>query len=162
MTAADHADGPPPGPGGPPTLEKQNLPPITELAVVTLGLIIVGGIYMAAHVPHPVNLAPAIGLLAAGGLLVVVNVILLTRISEFAWDVFWRVGGWTFLAYLVIGGMLIYVFTLDHVRGGPMVVLFAMIFVFMIDVPLIVAFTVARYQPTASARAAASAAPAPA
>jgi len=160
MTATGPTIGPPPGagPGGPPTLEKQHLPPITELAVATLGLIIVGGIYMAAHVPHAVNLAPAIGLLAAAGVLVVVNVFLLTRISEFAWDVFWRVAGWTFLAYLVIGGMLMYVFYLDHIRGAPMGVLFGMLFVFMIDVPLIVSFTVARYQPVRAARPAPAAA----
>ncbi|MDA8290172.1 MAG: hypothetical protein M0Z33_00585 [Actinomycetota bacterium] len=131
----------------------QRLPPVTELAVATLVLVVTGGIYMAAHIPGRVPLAPAIGLAAAAAAVLVVNVALLSRVREFAWEAFRRVGAWTLLAYVVIAGMLEYVFVYDHTPGRVLALLSAMLVVFAFNVPLVVAFTVARYQEPARAEA---------
>jgi hypothetical protein len=41
--------------------------------------------------------------------------------------------------------MIGFAFIKDHVRGAPLAVVFAMLVIFALDVPLIIAFTVARY-----------------
>jgi hypothetical protein len=125
--------------------DARQLPPVTELAVATLIVIVAGGIYLASNIPAKVSLAPAIALLCAGAALLVANVALLSRVRTFAWTRFWTVFRWVLLAYVVIAGMLEYVFVYDGVRGGTLVVLSGMLVVFALDVPLVISFTVASY-----------------
>ena len=63
----------------------------------------------------------------------------------FAWQRFFEVGKWSLLAYVVIAGMIEYVFLRDHVSGGALVVLTLSLAVFAVHVPMLVGFTVARY-----------------
>lgn len=133
-----------PGPAGE-TVAEQRLPPITEIAIATLTLIVIGGIYLAASMPRHVSLVPAIVLLAAAVVLLIADVILLGRVRDFAWRRFFTVMRWSILAYVVIAGMLEYVFIYDGVRGETLAVLSGMLVVFGLDVPLILSFTVARF-----------------
>lgn len=55
-------------------------------------------------------------------------------------------GRYALLAYLVIAGMLEYVFVLDHTRGATLVVLTLMLVIYAVDIPVLLAFSVARYQ----------------
>lgn len=71
----------------------------------------------------------------------------LARTRPFPWRPFRQVVGWALLAYLVIGGMLEYVFVLDGTRGAMLALMSAMLAVFAVDVPMLLAFSVARYQP---------------
>jgi hypothetical protein len=125
---------------------ERRLPPVAELAVFSMALVIVSGIYLAAHLPHRPPLAPAEGLLAAAGVLLVADAVVVSRLSPFNWEVFFRVGGWALLAYGVIAGMLEFIFVFDHTRGASLVVFTLSLVVFAIDVPLLLAFSVARYQ----------------
>lgn len=138
-----------PGAGAPPAAAdpaaERILPPVTQVAMATLALIVAGGIYLAAKLPAHVTLAPAIVLLALAAALLIVNAAMLSRIESFAWARFWLVWRWTLLAYLVITGMLAFVFIYDGVRGGTLGVLLGMLAVFALDVPTVIAFTVARY-----------------
>jgi hypothetical protein len=70
-------------------------------------------------------------------------------VKGFAWDQFFAVAKWSLLAYLVIGGMLEFVFVHNHVRGGTLVVLTLSLIVFAIHVPTLMGFTVARYHQAA-------------
>lgn len=133
-------------------LVERRLPPITEVAMATMILIVIGGIYMAAQIPGDVSLAPAVALLAVAGVLVLVDLLLLSRIGPFAWRIFRIVFGWALLAYLVIAGMIEYAFVTDGTRGAPLVVLSLMLLVYAVDIPLILAFSVARYQEPDPAR----------
>jgi peptidoglycan/LPS O-acetylase OafA/YrhL len=128
-----------------PTQERR-LPPIQQIAVAVLALIVIGGIYTAAHLPRHVPQGPTVALLAAAVVLLAVNISLLARIEGFAWKVFRLVGGWVFLAYLVIAGMLEYVFIYDHTRGSQLLILSLMLAVFAVDIPLLLGFSVARFQ----------------
>ena len=130
---------------------ERRLPPVAETAVATLALVVVGGIYVAAHIPRAAPLGPAIGLTVAAGLLLIWNVVSLARIKEFAWDKFFQVGGWALLAYLVIAGMLEYVFVSDHTPAADLALLSSMLAIFAVNVPMLLAFSVARYQPAAHA-----------
>ena len=56
-----------------------------------MALIVIGGIWIASHLPHHVPLGPAVALLAASALLVVVNVVSLARVPDFNWGRFFLV-----------------------------------------------------------------------
>jgi hypothetical protein len=122
------------------------LPPVTELGMASLALIIIGGIYLAAHLPEQVPLAPAVALLAASAALLAVNLALLTRVHGFAWRRFFAVGRWALLAYVVTAGLIEFTFLRDGVRGGVLVVLTLSLIVYAIHVPVLIAFTVARFE----------------
>ena len=126
---------------------QADLPPVARLATVTLGLIVIGGIYMAAQIGRTVTLVPPLVLAIAAALLLLVNLVLLARIRAFAWDKFRQVFGWALLAYVTIAGILEYVFVYDHTPGRQLALFSAMLLLFAIDVPVILAFSVARYQP---------------
>ncbi len=127
------------------TVLTRRLPPVAELVVASLALMLAGGVYLAAHLPHPPPLAPAVALLAAGAALTVAAAVLLARIRPFAWRTFVAVARWALLAYAVIAGLLAYVFVHDGTRGATLVVLVLTLVVFAADVPAVIAFTVARY-----------------
>jgi hypothetical protein len=129
-------------------MSEQRLPPVTQLAMTSLALIVAAGIYLASHLPEHVPLGPAIGLVAASALLLLANVILLLRVDGFAWDAFVSVARWALLAYLVIAGMIEYVFLRNSVSGGPLVILTVSLALFAVHVPLLIGFTVARYATT--------------
>ena len=122
------------------------LPPIQQIAVGVLALIVIGGIYTAAHLPRHVPQAPTIALLAAAGVLLAVNGVLLSRIEGFAWHAFRLVAGWVLVAYVVIAGMLEYVFVYDHTRGTQLLILTLMLAVFAVNIPMLLGFSVARFQ----------------
>ena len=123
-------------------------PPFTQVGMTSLALIVAGGIYLSAHLPQHVPLGPAIGLLIASVILLVLNFASLLRIKDFAWPRFFQVAKWTLLAYAVIAGMILYAFLQDHVSGGALVILTLSLIVFMLEVPAMIAFTVARYANT--------------
>jgi hypothetical protein len=124
----------------------RKVPPVTTLWMLSIGLIAGGVSYLAAYLPKRAPLAPAVGLLAAAAVLLVAGVVLLARQRDFAWRRFFQVGGWTLLAYVVIAGMIEYAFVYDHTRGSVLVVMTLMLVVFGLAPPLLVAFTVARFQ----------------
>ncbi|HTU79915.1 MAG TPA: hypothetical protein VMF09_14265 [Solirubrobacteraceae bacterium] len=127
---------------------ERRLPPVTQLGMASLALIVAAGIYLSAHLPEHVPLAPAVALLAASALLFAGNMLSLSRVRGFAWGRFFEVARWALLAYLVIAGMIEYVFLRNHISGGPLIVLTLSLVVFAAHVPVLIGFTVARYQET--------------
>ena len=121
------------------------MPPVTQVGMASLALIVAGGIYLAAHLPQSVPLTPAIILLALSALLLVGNLISLTRVHDFAWSRFFQVGGWALLAYAVTAGLIEYAFLRNGLSGGPLIILTLSIVVYALHVPMLIAFTVARY-----------------
>jgi membrane-bound acyltransferase YfiQ involved in biofilm formation len=126
---------------------NRKLPPVAEIAVVSMALVIIGGIFMAAHLPAHPPLGFAEVLLVLAGVVLVTNVVLLARLQDFAWASFFLVAKWSLLAYLVIAGILEYIFVFDGTRGQILVVMTCMLAVFAVNVPMLLAFSVARYQP---------------
>jgi hypothetical protein len=113
--------------------------------MLSLALIVAGGIYLSAHLPQHVPLGPAIALLGASALLVVVNLVSLARIEGFRWDRFGDVAKWALLAYVVSAGLIEFSFVHNHLRGGALVVLTLSLAVYAVHVPMLIGFTVARY-----------------
>ena len=130
----------------------RKFPPIAEIAIAAMALIVIGGITLAARLPRPAPLPLLITLLAVAAALVLVASALLARLRDFAWPVFFTVAKWSLLAYSVMYGMLEFTFVYDHVPAATLTVLTLMLVVIAIDVPLLFGFTVARYADTSEDR----------
>ena len=139
MVAAEHAA------HGSPDVEERKLPPVAEIAIATMVLVVIGGVFMSAHMPRSVPLLLPIILLAASAVMLLANMVVLSRIPDFAWDKFWLVAGWSLGAYVIIAGMLEFVFIKDNTPDDPLMVLTGMLLVYAIDIPLLFGFSVARY-----------------
>jgi hypothetical protein len=127
-------------------MTERRLPPVTQLGAASIAFIAVGVIYLASYLPEHAPLWFAVVCLGCAAALLAANAILLSRIHDFAWRRFFQVMRWGLLAYLVVAGMLEYTFLYDHTRGPLLVVMTFMLLLFMVNVPLLMAFTVARYQ----------------
>lgn len=124
---------------------ERRYPPFTELGMLSLALIVIGGIYLSSYIPEHVPLAPAIALLIASAAVLAANLLLLSRVHGFAWDRFFLVAKWALLAYLFTAGMIEYAFLRNHLSGGPLVILTLSLAVYAVEVPTLIAFTVARW-----------------
>src|SRR4029079_8519486 len=67
---------------------QPNFPPVTEIAVTSMALIVADAIYMASYLPEHVPLGPSIALLAVSAALMATNFILLIRVPGFNWRIF--------------------------------------------------------------------------
>jgi len=125
---------------------RRKMPPVTEIGAASMIAIVIGVIYLASYLPKhaPIGIAAAMLVLAAA--LQVVNWILIARIPGFAFWRFFQVGKWALLAYAVIAGMIEFAFVYDHTGGAQLVVMTLMLILFMLNVPVLIGFTVARYE----------------
>ena len=127
-------------------MSERKFPPFTEVGMFSLALIVIGGIYLSAHIPQHVPLGLPTALLIASALLVVFNLCSLTRVPDFAWGRFFQVGKWALARLPVDRGA-------DRVRvpaattsgaarwsSSPLSLL-----VYAVQVPAMIGFTVARY-----------------
>jgi hypothetical protein len=126
-------------------MNEQRLPPVTAVGMASLALIVAGGIYLSAHLPDAVPLAPAIVLLALSAVLLAGNLVAIRRIEGFAWSRFTGVAKWALVAYAITAGMIEYAFVRNGLSGGPLVVLSLSLVVYAVHVPMLIGFTVARY-----------------
>ena len=126
-------------------MNTKKLPPVSEISIAILVMVIAGGVYLASHLPNHVSPLPTTILIALAGLLVLINLYLLSRILNFAWDKFFLVAKWTLLAYGVIAGTLEYIFIKDGTRGSVLAVMSIALLIFAINLPIHFGFTVARY-----------------
>ena len=134
-------------------MSERKYPPFTEIGMFSLGLIVIGGIYLSAHIPQHVPLGLPTALLIASAVLTVINVGMLTRIPDFNWPRFFQVGKWALAAYLFTAALIEYAFLRNHLKGGPLVILTLSLLVYAVQVPAMIAFTVARYDSPAGAGA---------
>jgi hypothetical protein len=125
---------------------RTGYPPAAELATVSLALVVVGGVFMAAYFPTRPPLALPIVLVAVSALLLGSAILLLVRWRGFAWTAFSLVARWALLAYVISAGMIEFSFVRNHTSGAPLLVVSLMLVLFAVDVPVIIAVTVARYQ----------------
>ncbi len=126
-------------------MKNNKFPPVSEISVAILVLVIAGGVYLASHLPSHVSLVPTTILVILAALLVILNVILISRIPNFAWDKFLLVAKWTLLAYGVIAGTLEYIFIKDGTRGSVLLLMTSALVLFAVNLPIHFGFTVARY-----------------
>lgn len=122
------------------------LPKVTEVGIAALVFVVIGGIYLSAYYPRRVSLVLPSTLAIIALLLVIVNFVMIVLSTNLNKNSFSKVFRWGLLAYVLIAGMLEYVFIYDGTRGTALGILSMMLVVFAVDVPTIIAFTVARFQ----------------
>lgn len=123
----------------------RRLPPIAQLTVCSLALVVTGGILMASYAPRQPPLAVPATLAAVSAVLTLASGLLLSRLEQFAWPRFFLAFRWALLAYVISAGMIGFAFVRDHTRGAPLALVIVMLVIFALDVPVVIAFTVARY-----------------
>jgi hypothetical protein len=124
---------------------RRRFPPVAPLTVCSLALIVIGGILIASYVPRQPPLAIPAALTAVSAALVLAGVFLMSRLEQFAWPRFFLTFWWALLAYVISAGMIGFAFVRDHTRGAPLALVIVMLVIFALDVPIVIAFTVARY-----------------
>jgi len=127
-------------------MDERRLPPSTQLGAASMAFIAIGVIYLAAYLPKRAPLWLAAVCLTVAAALVALNLLLIWRTRDFARWRFLQVMRWGLLGYLVVAGMLEYTFLYDHTRGAVLAIMTGMLLLFMINVPLLMAFTVARFE----------------
>ena len=120
---------------------------MSALSTATLVLSVVAAILIAGSIPHRPPMAIVVGLLTAAAALLAVNAVLLSRVEQFAWGSFFLVAKWALVGYLVIAGSIEFAFLRDHTPGPQLAAMTAMLAVFAVDVPLLLGFAGALYQP---------------
>ena len=125
---------------------ERRLPPVTQLGAASMAFVAAGVIVLAAYLPKRAPLAVPVACLVVAALLLLANAVLLRRTREFAWWRFFQVMRWGLLAYTVVAGMLEYTFLYDHTHGALLAVMTGMLVLFTVNVPLLMAFTVAAHQ----------------
>jgi uncharacterized membrane protein YoaK (UPF0700 family) len=123
----------------------EGFPKAVESVTVSLAAVVVGGVWLGSHAPRRPPLALPTVLFVVAALLLVAGVVMIARVNGFSWDTFVRVGRWALLAYIIAAGMIEFAFVRNHTRGAPLAVVTGMLVVFALDVPFIIATTVARY-----------------
>ena len=125
--------------------DEPRMPPVIEAGALSLALAISGVIYLTSTLPSVPPIAPAIGLLAAAALVVVLNAVLLARTPGFAWRQFFLVFQWALLGYGIVAGLLMFVFIHNDLPTKQLVLLIATLAIGAVDIPMILAFSVARF-----------------
>ncbi|HWJ32407.1 MAG TPA: hypothetical protein VNR59_08715 [Gaiellaceae bacterium] len=128
------------------SLVNRKLPPVTEIGAAAMVAVALGVIFNAAYLPKHAPTSVAVLILIVAAALEAANLFLISRIENFAWARFKQVAGWFLVAYAVIAGMIEYAFIYDQTRGTQLVILTLMLVLFMLNVPVLAAFTVARYE----------------
>ena len=123
----------------------QKFPKAVETVTVSLAAVVVGGVWLGSHAPRRPPLALPTVLLIVAVVLLLAGLVMITRVAGFSWDTFVRVGRWALVAYIVAAGMIEFAFVRNHTRGAPLAVVTGMLVVFALDVPFLIATTVARY-----------------
>ena len=124
---------------------RRRFPPVAPLTVSSLALVVIGGILMASYVPRQPPLTAPAALTAVAAALALTSVFFLSRLEQFAWPRFFLTFRWALLAYVISAGMIGFAFVRDDTRGASLALVIVMLVIFALDVPVVIAFTVARY-----------------
>ncbi|MBI5088412.1 MAG: hypothetical protein HZB15_05995 [Actinobacteria bacterium] len=114
--------------------------------MLSLAAVVVGGIWLGTHATERPPLALPTVLLVVAAVLLAVGVVMIVRLPDFSWSTFVRVGRWALLAYVISAGMIEFAFVHNDTRGSPLAVATGLLVIFALDVPFLIATTVARYE----------------
>jgi len=121
-------------------------PRAIEVATLSLACVVVGGVWLGSHATQKASMTFPTVLMIVAAVLLLAAVLMITRVKDFSWNAFSRVGRWALLAYLVSAGMIEFAFVSNDAPGNVVRVVTGMLVVFALNVPFLIATTVARYQ----------------
>ncbi len=127
--------------------DTSSSPVMVCITATVISCILAAGI-MIAHFPGPAPLWGSILWIGIAAALTVVSAALILTKKHFARAIFIKVAKWVFLYMLVLSGVGEYVLVFDGTRGEGLVILTAILLLFLINVPMLWGFSVARHERT--------------
>jgi hypothetical protein len=124
--------------------------PVVACIVGTIISCILAAGIIIAHVPEPAPMWGSIMWVCIAAVLTVATVVLILRKKPFARKRFFTVAKWVFLYILVLSGMGEYVMAFDGMRGETLVVMTVILLLFLVNIPMLWGFSVARHERTPS------------
>ena len=122
--------------------------PVVACIVGTIISCILAAGIIIAHVPEPEPMWGSIMWVCIAAVLTVATVVLILRKKPFARKRFFTVAKWVFLYILVLTGMGEYVMAFDGMRGETLVVMTVILLLFLVNIPMLWGFSVARHERT--------------
>ena len=129
--------------------DTKSSPVIACIIGTIISCIIAAGIIIA-HIPEPAPIWGSVMWMCIGGALTVATIILIARKRRFARKLFFKVAKWVFLYILILTGMGEYVMVFDGTRGESLVVMTIILLLFLVNIPMLWGFSVARHERTPS------------
>ena len=122
--------------------------PVVACIVGTIISCILAAGIIIAYVPEPAPMWGAIMWVCIAAVLTIATIVLILRKEPFARERFFTVAKWVFLYILVLTGMGEYVIAFDGTRGEPLVVMTIILLLFLVNIPMLWGFSVARHERT--------------
>ena len=122
--------------------------PVVVCIVGTIVSCILAAGIIIAHIPEPAPLWGSVLWVCIAAALTVASVILILRKKPFARKLFFKVAKWVFLYIVVLSGMGKYVIIFDGTRGEPLVIMTIILLLFLVNIPMLWGFSVARHERT--------------
>ena len=129
--------------------DTKSSPVIACIIGTIISCILAAGIIIA-HIPEPAPMWGSIMWVCIAAVLTIATIVLILRKRPFARKLFFTVAKWVFLYILVLTGMGEYVIAFDGVRGEPLVVMTIILLLFLVNIPMLWGFSVARHERTPS------------
>ena len=129
-----------------PYVGDNNRSPIVACIIgAIISCILAAGI-IVTYIPKQAPLWGPIMWVCIAAVLTVATVVLVLRKEPFARRLFFTVAKWVFLYILVLTGIGEYVIAFDGVRGEPLVVMTIILLLFLVNIPMLWGFSVARHE----------------
>jgi hypothetical protein len=127
--------------------DTKSSPIIASIIGTIISCILAAGIIIA-HIPGPAPMWGSVMWVCIAAVLTIATIILILRKKPFAGKLFFKVAKWVFLYILVLSGMGEYVIVFDGTRGEPLVVITIILLLFLVNIPMLWGFSVARHERT--------------
>ncbi len=125
--------------------DTSNSPIVACITGTIVSCILAAGIILA-YFPGPAPLWGSVLWVCIASVLTLVSIVLIIRRKSFARRLFFKVAKWVFLYILVISGVGEYVLVFDGTRGGTLVIMTIILVLFLINIPMLWGFSVARHE----------------
>jgi len=122
--------------------------PVVACIVGTIVSCILAAGIIIVHIPAPAPMWGSIMWVCIAAVLTVATIVLILRKKPFARKRFFTVAKWVFLYILVLTGMGEYVMAFDGMRGEALVVMTVILLLFLVNIPMLWGFSVARHERT--------------
>ncbi len=120
--------------------------PVVACIVGTIVSCILAAGIIIVHIPAPAPMWGPIMWVCIAAALTLATIVLLLRKQPCARRRFFTVAKWVFLYILLLTGMAEYVMVFDGMRGETLVVMTIILLLFLVNIPMLWGFSVARHE----------------
>jgi hypothetical protein len=129
--------------------DTKSSPIIASIIGTVISCILAAGIIIA-HIPEPAPMWGSVMWVCIAAVLTIATIVLILRKKPFARKLFFKVAKWVFLYILILTGMGEYVIVFDGTRGESLVVITIILLLFLVNIPMLWGFSVARHERASS------------